>query len=344
MKMYLFLAILVYKCSNYFSCAEYDLVDGNPSDNEPSITFGYDPDDGGDYSDKTKALVYEFRRSIKSDNTEIEARRRSAIDKNFMRFGRADPTLQRASLPNKRANLMRFGRADRGFLRFGRLPNEIPYSLVNYDLDSQEIKDNPNDVSEDTLPSKRTPNSSEEMEINESGEQSKPKQVMYYRRDFPKNLMRFGKRGDEGKFTRLDRANLMRFGRAGNGASHANYMRFGRASGNMMRFGRSKGNLMRFGRSDPHFLRLIKMDNNFMRFGRSDKIMATKNSNGTVVADLASITAEEGRRDGMQDSQLQRLTNDKSDESFKPPSNSNEDYQIHLREEDFLAPIYVANT
>ncbi|XP_058460784.1 FMRFamide-related peptides [Malaya genurostris] len=338
MKMYLFLAILVYKCSNYFSCAEYDLTDGASTENEATLTFGNDPEVVGDYFDNNKALVYEFQRSIKSDNTEIEARRRSAIDKNFMRFGRSDPNLQRISRASKGTNLMRFGRADRGFLRFGRLPNDVPYSLVNFDLDSSEHADRTNDLDEETVPSKRTPSSSEEVETNQSGEQNKPKQVMYFRRDFPKNLMRFGKRGDEGRFTRLDRANLMRFGRTGNSASRANYLRLGRANGNLMRFGRSKGNLMRFGRSDPHFLRLIKMDNNFMRFGRSDKVMKTKTTNGTVAADPTSTSVD----DGMQDQQ--RLSSDESEESFKPPSNSNKDYDVHLREEDILTPIYVVNS
>lgn len=41
--------------------------------------------DSGEEDDD--GVVFQFRRSIKSDNTEIEARRRSALDKNFMRFG-----------------------------------------------------------------------------------------------------------------------------------------------------------------------------------------------------------------------------------------------------------------
>ncbi|XP_055536312.1 FMRF-amide neuropeptides [Wyeomyia smithii] len=327
MKMYLFLAILVYKCSSYFSCAEYDMTDRNQVEADPSIPFGYEPDAAGDYpAEGSNGLVFEFRRSIKSDNTEIEARRRSALDKNFMRFGRTDPNLQRTARTSKQVNRMRFGRADRGFLRFGRLPSDVPYSLVHYeDLNRQLNKDSPEDVSQEDVPSKRTPNSSEEAGPSESSELVKPKQLVYYRRDSPKNLMRFGKRDQGGKFARFDRANLMRFGRAGTGgAPRGNLLRFGRANGNLMRFGRAKGNLMRFGRSDPHFLRLVKMDNNFMRFGRSGNTMANVNSNETVT-----------ENDNEQVSEYSRTTSDKS------PSNSDEDYEIHVREEDILAPMYV---
>ncbi|XP_053686905.1 FMRFamide neuropeptides [Sabethes cyaneus] len=340
-KMYLFLAILVYKCSSYFSCAEYDPTDRNQAETDPSIPFRYEQDMGGDYPNENgNGLVFEFRRSIKSDNTEIEARRRSALDKNFMRFGRADPNLQRVSRASKQANLMRFGRADRGFLRFGRLPNDVPYSLVHYeDLNHQTNKDSPEDDSQEDVPSKRTPNSSEETGVSESSEQLKPKQLVYYRRDSPKNLMRFGKRDPDERFVRYDRANLMRFGRAGTGNAvprAGNLLRFGRANGNLMRFGRSKGNLMRFGRSDPHFLRLIKMDNNFMRFGRSGKMAANvTNSNGTAAADFPALAANE---DGSK-----RVTEYSRIASENSPSNSDEDYEIHLREEDILAPMYVVN-
>lgn len=45
---------------------------------------GFDEED--EESPDDDSMVFQFRRSIKS-NTEIEARRRSALDKNFMRFG-----------------------------------------------------------------------------------------------------------------------------------------------------------------------------------------------------------------------------------------------------------------
>lgn len=77
-----------------------------------------------------------------ADGKEIEARRRSALDKNFMRFGRAFPNAhmmyqaadnnqgldrgltkrnsnKETRAPAKSGNLMRFGRAG-NFMRFGR--------------------------------------------------------------------------------------------------------------------------------------------------------------------------------------------------------------------------------
>ncbi|XP_065077683.1 FMRFamide-related peptides [Ochlerotatus camptorhynchus] len=327
MKMYLFLAILIYKCSNHLSCAEYELAETSQAENDPSVSLDYNPGNEGDYSNNN-GVVFEFRRSIKSDNTEIEARRRSALDKNFMRFGRTDPTtLQRVARASKQANLMRFGRAGQGFMRFGRIPTDVPYSLVHYeDLNDHLDNENAGDSSEESTYSKRTPNSDEITEVSDSGEQIKPKQFVYYRRDSPKNLMRFGKRADANKFLRLDRANLMRFGRAGANLQRGNLLRFGRASGNLMRFGRSKGNLMRFGRSDPRFLRLMKMDNNFMRFGRSDKTLKASSRNGTGTESLLTTNVEINPSD-----------------KNNAPSKSDEDYEIHLREEDILAPFYVSN-
>lgn len=79
-----------------------------------------------------------------ADGKEIEARRRSSLDKNFMRFGRAYPNphmlyhiaaetskgLEReltkrnsnkeTRTPAKSGNLMRFGRAGNSFMRLGR--------------------------------------------------------------------------------------------------------------------------------------------------------------------------------------------------------------------------------
>lgn len=80
-----------------------------------------------------------------ADGKEIEARRRSSLDKNFMRFGRAYPNphmlypevaaetskgLEReltkrnsnkeTRTPAKGGNLMRFGRAGNSFMRLGR--------------------------------------------------------------------------------------------------------------------------------------------------------------------------------------------------------------------------------
>lgn len=336
MKLCLFLVIFIYECSNYYSCVEYDLGDSSQVENDSSYPFVYKQETDGE-GIAHNGLVFEFRRSIKSDNTEIEARRRSALDKNFMRFGRSDPTLPRTS----RANLMRFGRPDRGFLRFGRIPNGVPLSLVSANDPSNKFsRDDTESASEETSFTKRTPNSAEETEISESGEQIKPKQLLQYRREAAKNLMRFGKRGNNDEFLRMNRANLMRFGRAGSNPSKGNMLRFGRAGGNLMRFGRSKGNLMRFGRSDPRFLRLVKMDNNFMRFGRSDKSMRPTNSNKTSASEQV-LPNDDDNVDEVIDHT--RVTTNKHDVSLTKPSDEDDDYEVYLREEDILVPIHVGN-
>ncbi|XP_062550951.1 FMRFamide-related peptides [Armigeres subalbatus] len=339
MKMYLFLAILIYKCSNHFSCAEYEVVEASKTDTDPIASLDFNPESENDYTNNN-GMVFEFRRSIKSDDTEIEARRRSALDKNFMRFGRTDPTtLQRVARESKRANLMRFGRAGQGFMRFGRIPGDVPYSLVHYDdTNGKNYNSDDEQSSEEIAYSKRTPNSDEITEVSESGEQIKPKQLVYYRRDSPKNLMRFGKRADPNKFLRLDRANLMRFGRSGAAVNlqRGNLLRFGRANGNLMRFGRSNSNLMRFGRSDPRFLRLIKMDNNFMRFGRSDKSLKSFERNETGSSGSLVSSNDDNKSELSHHIQL-------ADDKVDAPSKSDEDYEIHMREEDILAPIFLPN-
>lgn len=69
----------------------------NSNDQSPSNDVAYVTNNDEEDSGKSGLLV-QFRRSIRSDNTEIEARRRSAVDKGFMRFGRAN-------------NMVRFGRS-----------------------------------------------------------------------------------------------------------------------------------------------------------------------------------------------------------------------------------------
>ncbi len=88
--------IIVYQCNNLSSEVISEEESSQISNNndklassalENSIPVGYvaaDADLGG-VGDN--GVVFQFRRSIKSDNTEIEARRRSALDKGFMRFG-----------------------------------------------------------------------------------------------------------------------------------------------------------------------------------------------------------------------------------------------------------------
>lgn len=216
-------------------------------------------------------VVFQFRRSIKSDNTEIEARRRSALDKNFMRFGRADK------------NMLRFGKADKNMLRFGRAPGESSNFMrlgrsgaVNPDYsrfqraqraggfmrfgrpDSDALSDyNDARVIDDLveLPSTRSAETSAGPHRMRFARAGMDDMTRVQRGD--KNIMRFG-RNDK---------NMMRFGR-----SDKNIMRFGRNDKNMMRFGRANDkNIMRFGRSDKNIMRFGRSDKNIMRFGRNDK-------------------------------------------------------------------------
>lgn len=102
------LMIVMLKCNRLssaptdFQAQFHDSNRNNSGDQSPPsdtaaagayVTNANDDDDAG----KTGSL-FEFRRSIRSDNTEIEARRRSAVDKGFMRFGRG-------------GNMLRFGRS-----------------------------------------------------------------------------------------------------------------------------------------------------------------------------------------------------------------------------------------
>lgn len=60
----------------------------NKNDSDDQLSYVLNSDDG----------LLQLHRSIRSENNEIEARRRSAVDKGFMRFGRA-------------SNMLRFGRS-----------------------------------------------------------------------------------------------------------------------------------------------------------------------------------------------------------------------------------------
>ncbi|XP_077299448.1 FMRFamide related propeptide [Arctopsyche grandis] len=182
-----------------------ELPSKNPLEDEPSNSLGEDKEDLG--GDGSTSLV---KRSI----SDIAARRRSALDKNFMRFGRSDPSMVKLN----GGNLMRFGRAKTdNFLRFGRArsQNVMRFGRANNNL----------------------------MRFGRS-----PSNLMRFGRS-PSNLMRFGRANNN--LMRFGRANnnLMRFGRG-----NSNLMRFGRANNNLMRFGRGNSNLMRFGRSDEDFL------------------------------------------------------------------------------------------
>lgn len=147
MKLILFIAVVLFKCSRLSSAPADSSTEStdnkNNSENEnalsqptysnghqASLAYVSDTDDLG-----STGVVFQFRRSIKSDNTEIEARRRSALDKGFMRFGRSgsdnrlrfgrssndedvDDDESPARLRKNDKNILRFGRS--GYMRFGR--------------------------------------------------------------------------------------------------------------------------------------------------------------------------------------------------------------------------------
>uniref|UniRef100_A0A182PYY2 Uncharacterized protein n=1 Tax=Anopheles epiroticus TaxID=199890 RepID=A0A182PYY2_9DIPT len=269
MKFYLFLAIVVCESCNYFSRAEYDslgeLAAGGELTGGHRLTLDDSSELVGEWSPLYPGWSAAIKRSAKAD---IQTRRRSALDKNFMRFGRTDKDVARQT----RANLMRFGRPDRNFLRFGRDGAALPYASLlhedelskEYATSTEQLEPNANGAAGDEPGAAAKRNAglgaSEEMlntGLSESGEQIKPKQILYIRRDSPKNLMRFGKRRSTGSgYMRFGRAgNLMRFGRASDEpavallAGSREFGRAARAGPNLMRFGRAGGNLMRFGRA-----------------------------------------------------------------------------------------------
>lgn len=155
------------------------------------------------------------------ENREIEARRRSALDKNFMRFGRSNTYPQKnyddnydnfdeedfsriTRTHNKNDNFIRFGRGG-DFMRFGR----DSYLSRN----SRGLKDKNFIRFGRSVPLKRSRRSAE---INEN----------------------------MGEYKRTNNRDILRFGRG----SNRDMMRFGRANNrDMLRFGR-RDNFLRFGR------------------------------------------------------------------------------------------------
>ncbi|ETN66300.1 hypothetical protein AND_001944 [Anopheles darlingi] len=263
MKLYLFLAIVVCK-----SCrADYDssLLESTDPRSEllryapfmagelamwPSLTAGDVPGDGAGSSSAEVMSEFEWspyqprapwsmmvkRSGAKAD---IQTRRRSALDKNFMRFGRA-------------------GGGGGGVTDLSKEYATSTEQLDGSDAEQQQqptVKRNAAGNTEEVL-------GGGGVMMSDSGEQLKPKQVVYYRRDSPKNLMRFGKRRSTG-------SGYLRFGRAGN------LMRFGRSDEPAGTYGRTaRANLMRFGRAG-----------NLMRFGRSERPQSSSNTTGMPPAD-----------------------------------------------------------
>lgn len=247
--------------------SDNDYVSNQPSylaAHSPSLNYVSDVDDLG-----TTGVVFQFRRSIKSDNTEIEARRRSALDKGFMRFGRAgdnrlrfgrspvgpeqdddDSVMSRMRKNDK--NMMRFGRArGDGFMRFGRdftddsEPNDYnDASEVDEYMERPVLRSPDNRYDEHGNRILRLGRSSSESGSNENIE-------------VPVDVLPSSEKGDERTSNKksTDR-NMLRFGRG-------NMMRFGR--GNVMRFGK-RANMLRFGRGnvDQSPRNFVKAPNSFM--------------------------------------------------------------------------------
>lgn len=296
MKLILFAAVVMFKCSRLSSSAPADAsteTNRNVSENDfvpnqaafvaeraPSLSYVSDVDDLG-----RTGVVFQFRRSIKSDNTEIEARRRSALDKGFMRFGRAGSNIMRfgrssgdeAEGPDDEVperyrkndqNLMRFGRAN--YMRFGRnyIDDSDPSDEYNDASEIEDLIDRPS-LRNNLLRFGRASSESVSNEAPPSAENSNgnkksgtDKNMMRFGRA---NVMRFGKRQNVMRFGK--RGNMMRFGRAYEnpipsanqfvesrqirGPNERNMLRLGRSS-NIMRFGRNDKNIVRFGkRSGP---------------------------------------------------------------------------------------------
>lgn len=276
MKLILFVAVVMFKCSR-LSSAPADLsTEVNKNDyalSQPEYVVGHPPGGLAYVSDSDDSgTVVQFRRSIRSDNNEIEARRRSALDKGFMRFGRAGNMMRfgRSPVDNTETdepaartrkndkNILRFGRArGDGFMRFGRdFIDDTDADEYNDDAEGDELIERPVLRSGSNMlrfGRGSSESSSNEVPAEVSAERSEER--THDKKD--KNMLRFGRAG-----------NMLRFGRAGN------MLRFGRA-GNMMRFGRA-GNMLRFGRSGNDMARATRAngnDRNLLRLGRAGNML-----------------------------------------------------------------------
>lgn len=316
MKLILFVAVVMFKCSRLSSAPADSQAETNEnknnSENEfapnqgdysvarpPGLSYISDVDELG-----STGVVFQFRRSIKSDNTEIEARRRSALDKGFMRFGRAGNMLRfgrsptgdgesnyelsdsmPARLRKNDKNILRFGRArPDGFMRFGR--NNIDDSAMEDYNDASESEDfvgrpvlrSPDSNRYDEHGNKilRLGRSSSESgsvenietppDLLQSSEQANGRNGN--KKSADRNMLRFGR----GNMMRFGRGNVMRFGK------RANMLRFGRANGydpsrstmfesRQIRGSPNERNLLRLGRGG-NLIRFGRNEKNLMRFGK----------------------------------------------------------------------------
>lgn len=311
MKLILFVAVVMFKCSRLSSApadsatelndsknlSENDYVPNQPAyiaERPPSLSYVSDTDELG-----SAGVVFQFRRSIKSDNTEIEARRRSALDKGFMRFGRAGSNMLRfgrspsvgpvgpdepmyeledtapVRMRKNDKNIMRFGRArNDGFMRFGRDFNDDPEAGDYNDASEvDDFVDRPN-----TRNNRYDEHGNKILRLGRSSSESGSMENA----DIPLEIQPSSEKTDgRNGNKKSDDRNLLRFGRAGN------MMRFGR--GNVMRFGK-RANMLRFGRGndfetpktyikvpssfvDPRQVRGGSNDRNLLRLGRAGNLI-----------------------------------------------------------------------
>ncbi|GAB0090385.1 hypothetical protein DMENIID0001_051140 [Sergentomyia squamirostris] len=210
----------------------------------PKATIPADEEDTSPVEDSTltqEPLQPFFRRNIRSESNEIEARRRSSLDKNFMRFGRADKNILRFGRSNPQ-NILRFGRSGENFIRFGRNDGNFMRFGRNDDLMRLGRPDN-NFI--------RFGRTSDYVHSPAEGSERRKKEK---KDDFEWND---GKRQD----------NFMRFGRNKN----TNFLRLGRSDEkkpppeNQVK-PPTPNNILRFGRADS-----------FMRFGRKDSSVEHQN-------------------------------------------------------------------
>lgn len=355
MKLILFAAIVMFKCSRLSSAPADSSTDAglkNNSENElalnqPGFVVAHHPNGmsyvSNDEDLGTTGVVFQFRRSIKSDNTEIEARRRSALDKNFMRFGRAGAGLMRFgrspsdepeddSVPMRMRkndkNILRFGRAG-NLIRFGRNEkNLMRFGKRNGDFDSDDYDNDANEIEDyGEMPLLKYPDgkgiqiirlgrSSSESESNEAPDnvQSSPERTEERNgvKKNDKNIVRFGRAGNVMRFGK--RGNMMRFGRGGNEPPRKFYkapnqfyqnraIRANLKDRNLLRLGRA-GNLIRFGRNEK----------NLMRFGKRSGPESISSStrifcedDDCVVQENENQLLENGETEAVKSSKLQEL-------------------------------------
>lgn len=252
--------------------------DGTLLSTNPILSDSIDDNHNGIYLEDLEDLEYP-RAQLLSDDIDEEKlpivrkrsavdplTRRSALDKNFMRFGRSgffpdDNTSKTKNLmrfsdsdglalaarsPN--SNFVRFGRGVQdNFLRFGKGQKD------NFIRFGRGAKDN-------FIRFGRGPNDN----FMRFGKGAKDNFIRFGKPD--KNFMRFGRNFDDDDIDEDDVFYRL-------AKSNSNFLRFGKSPKSLtsfVRFGKSpkKENFIRFGRSSGH--KENRNNTNFLRFGRDD--------------------------------------------------------------------------